>query len=185
MFYSSHKHAKNSIFCIYIYTTKKCKEKVYIFVHFPTILDHQKLGSIPSASWGWNRREAAYVLFSEWRFKTDALWAEYPVYISIVNTGLWGRWSIYAWRCGTMRVVRIHPARKRIWGAINNHVVVAVVTHLNSIFHLWAERGRACKKAVWPVRRDIRTAGRCDIFAWCIKALKWIFKMKLRQRWMI
>ena len=36
------------LFCIYIYTAKKCKEKVYISVHFPTILDHQKLGSIPS-----------------------------------------------------------------------------------------------------------------------------------------
>ena len=48
-FCSSHKHAKNSIFCMYIYTTKKCTEKVYISVHFPTILDDQKPGYIPSA----------------------------------------------------------------------------------------------------------------------------------------
>ena len=47
-FCNSHKHAKNSIFCIYIYTTKKFTEKVYISVHFPMILDHQKPGSIPS-----------------------------------------------------------------------------------------------------------------------------------------
>ena len=33
---------------MYIYTTKKCIEKVNISVHFPTILDHQKPGSIPS-----------------------------------------------------------------------------------------------------------------------------------------
>ena len=48
-FCNCHKHAKNSIFCIYIYTTKKCTEKVYISVHFPMILYHQKPGSIPSA----------------------------------------------------------------------------------------------------------------------------------------
>ena len=47
-FYNSHKRAKNPIFCIYIYTTKTCKEKVYISVHFLTILDHQKPGSVPS-----------------------------------------------------------------------------------------------------------------------------------------
>ena len=33
-----------------MYTTKKCKEKVYISVHFLTILDHQKPGSIPSVN---------------------------------------------------------------------------------------------------------------------------------------
>ena len=48
-FYNSHKRAQNCIFCIYLYTTKKCKEKVYISVHFLTILDHQKPGSVPSA----------------------------------------------------------------------------------------------------------------------------------------
>ena len=47
-FCNCHKHTKNSIFCMYIYTTKKCTEKVYISVHFLTILDHQKPGSVPS-----------------------------------------------------------------------------------------------------------------------------------------
>ena len=47
-FCNCHKHTKNSIFCMYIYTTKKCTEKVNISVHFPAVLDHQKLGSIPS-----------------------------------------------------------------------------------------------------------------------------------------
>ena len=32
---------------MYIYTTKKCTEKVNISVHFPAILDHQKLGPYP------------------------------------------------------------------------------------------------------------------------------------------
>ena len=48
-FCNSHKHAKNCIFWMHIYTTKKCTEKVYISVHFPTILDDQKPGYIPSA----------------------------------------------------------------------------------------------------------------------------------------
>ena len=39
-----------TLYFVYIfYTTKKCKEKVYISVHFLMILDHQKPGSIPSA----------------------------------------------------------------------------------------------------------------------------------------
>ena len=49
-FCNSHKHAKNSIFCMYIYTTNKCTGKVYISVHFPMILDHPNRGSYPSAS---------------------------------------------------------------------------------------------------------------------------------------
>ena len=33
---------------MYIYLHRKCKEEVYISVHFLTILDHQKPGSVPS-----------------------------------------------------------------------------------------------------------------------------------------
>ena len=50
-FCNSHKHAKNCIFWMHIYTTKKCTEKVYISVHFPTILDDQKPGYIPSVKY--------------------------------------------------------------------------------------------------------------------------------------